>query len=79
MRTVDIHEARKNLSRLIEAAASGEAFIIAKDGRPMVKVAPLDPPKAVKRVGFMEGKFAVPDDFDAMGRGEIRRSFGLGD
>jgi prevent-host-death family protein len=77
MRTINIHEAKTQLSRLVEEAAKGEAFIIAKAGKPMVKVVALDAPKAAQRLGFLEGAFTVPDDFDEMGRAEIERMFGL--
>ena len=55
MRTVDIDEARQDLARLVDSAAGGEGFIIAKDGKPLVKVVPLDaPPAPVKRrFGFL--------------------------
>jgi prevent-host-death family protein len=78
MRTVNIHEAKTHLSRLIEQAAKGESFVIAKAGKPMVKVVPLDAPAAtqVRRIGFMAGQIAVPDDFDRMGSAEIERLFG---
>jgi prevent-host-death family protein len=78
MRTVNIHEAKTHLSRLIEQAAKGEPFVIAKAGKPMVKVVPLDAPAAtkVRRIGFMAGQIAVPDDFDRMGSAEIERLFG---
>lgn len=80
MRTVNIHEAKTHLSRLVEQAAAGEPFVIAKSGRPRVKVVSLDAPRAdqVKRVGFMEGQIAVPDDFDRMGSTDIERLFGDG-
>ena len=80
MRTVNIHEAKTHLSRLIEQAAKGESFVIAKAGRPLVKVAPLDAPAAgqVRRLGFMAGRIVVPDDFDRMGTSEIERLFGGG-
>ena len=77
METVNIHEAKTHLSRLVERAAKGEAFIIAKAGRPMVKVVPLDeaPKQRPKRIGFMAGQIEVPDDFNTMGREEIERMF----
>lgn len=77
MHTVNIHEAKTHLSRLIEAAARGESFIIAKAGRPLVKVTALDAPSAgqVRRIGFMAGEIAVPDDFDRMGSAEIEHGF----
>ncbi|PLT95924.1 prevent-host-death protein [Sinorhizobium medicae] len=78
METVNIHQAKTHLSRLIEKAAKGEPFIIAKAGKPMVKVIPLEQPSdaKVQRIGFMAGQFSVPDDFDRMGRDEIEDLFG---
>jgi prevent-host-death family protein len=77
MEIVNIHEAKTHLSRLIEKAAKGEAFIIAKAGRPMVKVMPLDETTAPKkrRIGFMDGQFTVPEDFDSMMADEIEAMF----
>ncbi len=77
MRTVNIHEAKTHLSRLVEQAADGEGFIIAKAGKPMVKVIALDmaDAKAPRRLGFMEGEFTVPDDFDTMFADEILAMF----
>jgi prevent-host-death family protein len=69
MDTVNIHQAKTHLSRLVERAAKGESFIIAKAGKPLVKVVPLSAPEAaqVKRVGFLSGQVRVPADFDRMG------------
>ena len=80
MRTVNIHQAKTHLSRLVERAAKGESFVIAKAGKPLVKVTPLDAPAPAeaRRLGFMAGQIAVPDDFDRMGSKEIARLFGGG-
>jgi len=75
METVNIHEAKTHLSRLVEKAAKGEPFIIAKAGKPMVKVVPLDPEKPVQRIGMLDGMFTVPDDFDTMFSKEIEEMF----
>jgi prevent-host-death family protein len=77
MRTVNMHEAKTQLSRLVEQAAKGEAFIIAKAGKPLVKVVPLDAREAAipRRLGFLAGEITVPDDFDRMGQDEIERQF----
>lgn len=77
MHTVNIHEAKTHLSRLVEEAARGEAFIIAKAGRPMVKVVPLDPAETGthRRLGFLCGEIRVPEDFDRMGEKVIQRLF----
>jgi len=81
MQTVNIHEAKTNLSRLVDQAAKGEPFIIAKAGKPMVKVMALETPHSdqIKRIGFMAGQFAVPDDFDTIGSLEIDSMFNGGD
>jgi prevent-host-death family protein len=80
MKTVNIHQAKTHLSRLVEEAAEGEPFIIAKAGKPIVKVTPLSAPTGaqVRRLGFMAGQIAVPDDFDRMGSEEIERIFAGG-
>lgn len=78
MSTVNIHEAKTHLSRLIEKAAQGETTIISKAGIPIAKLVPLDAPagKARKRIGFLKGAIKVPADFDRMGEEEIERLFG---
>lgn len=80
MKTVNIHEAKTQLSRLVEEASKGEAFIIAKAGKPVVKVIALNAPTGaqVRRLGFMAGQTSVPEDFDRMGKKEIERMFGGG-
>lgn len=76
MVTVNIHEAKTQLSKLVDRAAKGEPFVIAKAGKPLVKVVALDAPKAQRRLGFLKGKFTVPDDFNRMGEAEIAKLFG---
>ena len=74
---IDIHQAKTHLSRLIDEAAKGDAFIIAKAGRPVVKVVPLEGATATppQRIGFMKGQFSVPDDFDTVDAEAIRGLF----
>ena len=78
MTTVNIHEAKTHLSRLVEEAANGKPFIIAKAGKPLVKVTSLDAPtgKLIRRLGFLKGQFKVPDDFNTLGSAEIDEMFG---
>jgi prevent-host-death family protein len=78
MQTVNIHEAKTQLSRLIEQAVKGDSFIIAKAGKPLVKVVRLDAPSGgqIRRLGFLAGQITVPDDFDSMGSREIELLFG---
>lgn len=76
MQQVNIHEAKTNLSRLIEKAVNGEPFIIAKFGKPMVTVSAYAPPSdPAKRIGFLKGQIKVPEDFDYMGKEEIQAMF----
>lgn len=77
MTIVNIHEAKTHLSRLVQQAVAGEPFIIAKAGKPLVKVVALDAPVAggVRRLGFLEGHIQVPDDFDQTGRDETEELF----
>lgn len=69
--------AKTQLSKLVAKAAKGEVFVIAKAGKPLVKVVPLDAPSPdkVRRLGFLAGRLKVPDDFDRMGKGEIGSRF----
>ncbi|MBM4207758.1 MAG: type II toxin-antitoxin system prevent-host-death family antitoxin [Gammaproteobacteria bacterium] len=77
MQTINIHEAKTHLSRLVDQAAHGKSFIIAKAGKPLVKVTALDAPigAEVRRLGFLSGQLQVPDDFDRMGQDEINQLF----
>ena len=72
MQQYNIHAAKTQLSALVEKAANGDAFIIAKAGKPMVKVIPFSPQNIVqKRIGFLKGQIEVPDDFDQIGQTKI--------
>ena len=75
MITVNIHEAKTHLSKLVDRATKGESFVIAKAGKPLVKVVALDAPAKRKRLGFLVGEIKVPDDFDRMGQRAIAAMF----
>ena len=77
MWTVTMHEAKTHLLRLVQAAAHGDPFIIARAGKPMVKVVAVEAPDpgAVCRIGFLAGRILVPPDFDRMGAEEIETLF----
>ena len=77
MVTINIHEAKTQLSKLVDQAARGEPFVIAKAGKPLVRVTALEAPSQPQRLGFLRGEIAVPDDFDTMGAAEIEALFGL--
>ena len=78
MKTVNIHEAKTHLSRLLERVAKGDSFVIAKAGKPVARVVPFQTTQAepARRTGFLAGQFGVPDDFDRMGEAEIAALFG---
>lgn len=78
MRQVNIHEAKTHLSRLAEEAGAGETIIIAKAGKPVAKLVPLEEKsneKKPRELGFLKGKLIVPDDFDTMFQDEIIAMF----
>ena len=77
MRTYNMHEAKTHLSRLVREAVAGDPFVIARSGKPLVKVVSVEAPEpgAVRRTGFMRGRISVPDDFDTMGAEGIQAAF----
>lgn len=75
MHTVNIHEAKTQLSKLVDKAVKGEPFIIAKAGKPLVRVTALETAVRAQRLGFLSGKIEVPDDFDQMGAQPIQELF----
>ncbi|MCL2634430.1 MAG: type II toxin-antitoxin system Phd/YefM family antitoxin [Oscillospiraceae bacterium] len=75
MQQINIHAAKTHLSSLVEKAAAGESFIIAKSGRPLVKVIPYTAPEQPPRIGFLKGQISIPDDFDDLDREEIIKMF----
>ena len=77
MRTVNMHEAKTHLSRLVDAAAKGEPFVIARAGKPLVKVVAIEPApaKPPRRLGGLAGQFKVPDDIKTPFQAEIEEMF----
>ena len=76
MTVVNIHQAKTHLSKLVDQAARGESFVIAKAGTPMVSVVAVDAPTVPTRLGFLAGEISVPDDFNTMGETDIAALFG---
>ena len=76
MEKINIHEAKTHLSSLVDKAAKGEAFIIAKAGKPMVKVIPYAESGKTPRIGFLKDQISIPEDFDRMCEAEIAEIFG---
>lgn len=74
MKTVNMHEAKTHLSKLVEGAIQGEPFIIARAGKPLVKVVMIEA-DTPRRTGFLKGQVDVPEDFDTMFSQEIEGLF----
>lgn len=65
METFNIHEAKTHFSKLVDAVMRGEEIMIAKAGKPAVKLVPISPQKPELRFGVLKGKIRIADDFDA--------------
>lgn len=78
MKTVNMHDAKRNLAKLVKQAAAGDSFIIVKAGKPLVCVSPLSAlfSGATRRIGFLKGRISVPDDFDTMSASQIEALYG---
>jgi prevent-host-death family protein len=63
--SVNIHDAKTNLSRLLERALEGEEVVIMKAGKPLVRLEPVENAPVARKLGTAKGQFVVPDDFDA--------------
>lgn len=75
MRTINIHEVKTHLSRLVEEVAVGEEIIIAKAGKPMAKLIPFTSGAKKRKLGILAGKLTAPADFDAPLPEEVLASF----
>jgi prevent-host-death family protein len=75
-RTINIHDAKTHLSRIVEeVAAGGEEVVIAKAGKPVARLVPLETTRVRKKLGRLKGVFRVPDDFDAPLPNDVLASF----
>ncbi|MEK6663702.1 MAG: type II toxin-antitoxin system Phd/YefM family antitoxin [Pseudomonadota bacterium] len=75
MRTINIHEAKTHLSRLVEEVSAGEELTIVKAGKPMARLVPIKPAKRVRKPGFLKGKIRISKDFDAPLPGDLLDAF----
>jgi prevent-host-death family protein len=73
--TVNIYEAKTQLSKLVDRAAEGEEIIIARNGKPVARLASLSPAKHSIRPGSLKGKIWIADDFDAPLPDELLSAF----
>lgn len=77
MKTVNIHQAKTHLSRLVEEAAEGKEIIIAKAGKPRARLVPLAPVLKKRKFGSMKGQLVISEDFDAPLSDEELRLWGM--
>jgi prevent-host-death family protein len=65
VRTVNVHAAKTQFSRLLDQVAGGEEVVIARAGKPVAKLVPIEAKPPKRQLGRLEGKYAVPEDVDA--------------
>jgi prevent-host-death family protein len=75
MKQVNIHQAKSELSKLVERAEAGEEIVIARAGKPAVKLVPVAGARGRRRLGLLDGKFRIPDDFNAPLPDSVIRAF----
>lgn len=72
---VNMHEAKTDLPRLAERAAEGEEIIIARSGRPLARLVPLDRDTKPRKLGLWKGQVRISEDFDAPLPAELQQQF----
>ena len=77
MKVVNLHAAKTHLSRLVDEAAKGEEIVIAKAGRPVVRLVPVAAKSRRRGFGSMKGKIQISEDFDAPLPNDLARAFGM--
>lgn len=75
MQTVNIHDAKTQFSKLVEAVSQGEKVIIAKAGKPVAQLTAIDSAVPARKPGSLKGKIKIADDFDAPLPDEIQNAF----
>jgi len=75
MKRVNIHEAKTTLSKLVERVEAGEEIVIARARTPVAKLTALTKARPRRRLGLLDGKFKIPDDFNAPLPESLLRAF----
>lgn len=75
MKTVNVHEAKTHLSRLLEQVEAGQEVVIARAGRPVARLVPLPAALQPRQLGLLAGRYTVPDDWDAPLPADVLASF----
>jgi prevent-host-death family protein len=72
---VNVHEAKTELSRLLKLVVAGEEVVIARAGKPVARLVPIDPPRPASRLGLDKSDWKVPEDFNEPLPEEILNAF----
>jgi len=75
MKQVNVYEAKTRLSALLDEVSKGASFVIAKSGKPVARLSPIEPRKHKSRIGFMKGRIKLAPDFDAPLPDEVIKLF----
>lgn len=75
MRTINIHEAKTQLSRYVDQAAAGEEVTIARAGKPVARLVPLRDAKKARQLGLGQSTYTLPSGFDGLHVGAIQAMF----
>jgi prevent-host-death family protein len=75
MQTINIHEAKTQFSKLIEAVTHGEEIVIAKAGKPAAKLVPVQTQRPIRKPGALKGKMKIAADFDAPLPDDLQAAF----
>lgn len=75
MQSVNIHEAKTQFSKLVDAVGLGEKIIIAKAGKPVAMLVPVPTHKPVRTPGALKGRIRIADDFDAPLPDDLQAAF----
>jgi len=73
MATVNVHEAKTHLSRLLERVEAGEEIVVARNGRPVARLVPVG--RSARRPGAMKGRIRIGRDFDASLPADVGKAF----
>ena len=73
--SVNIHDAKTQLSKLVDRAAAGEEVVIAKAGKPVARLVPLAATVRVRKLGALKGRLKIPHDFDAVLPAKVLAAF----
>ena len=75
MQTINIHQAKTHLSKLLEEVGKGLEIVIAKSGTPIARLTGISPARPVRKPGFLKGKIKIAENFDAPLADEVLDAF----